>query len=75
MLCCLLQESEAFGKNAVRELEEAASRLHAAEQRLAQESELRSNAEQHAAELDATVRSHEAEKAAHEAKVKLVIDI
>ena len=68
-----MQDSEAFAQNAVRELEEAASRLRAAELHLAEESELRSSTEQRAAELNATLRSHEAEKAAYEAKVMLVI--
>ena len=68
-----LQESEAGVQNAVRELEAAAARLRAAEQQLAQESELRSSAEQHAAKLEAILQSLEAEKAAHEAKVKPVI--
>lgn len=69
-----LQESEAVAQNAVRELKEAASRFRAAEQQLAQESELRSSAERHAAELEASLQALEAEKAAHEAKVKLVLE-
>ena len=71
-MLCVLQESEASVQTAAREREEAASRCRAAEQRLAQESELRSSAEQRAAELDAALQSHEAEKAAHEAKVNFV---
>ena len=69
----LLQDFEAVVQNAAREREEAASRCRAAEQQLAQESELRSSIEKHTAELDATIRSHEAEKAAHEAKVRWLI--